>query len=184
METNNLTLIDDAVKADYRYLRVIRDESGADEANTTISFYTRFIEGIVNGLNSIYRYHHAEEFVGRFMARNHLFALDEKEFEGFAENLTDEMILTGNIPAGSILREKIIPRIILLLKRWFYVLDSIEDKDFRKLKKTISAIIAYDLTTIFIPSNLDTVLLQSYADQFSSPISAGTLLTVYAKELQ
>ncbi len=183
MDKSILTTIEDSIRADFKYLRTIRDDVGIHEANSTISFYTRFIESIVNGLESIYTYHHAEEFVGRFLKRKRVFSLEENEFAAFAEDLTDQMIATGYASTSSLVRDNIVHRIIMTLKRWFYIVDGIDYSEFKRVKAVLSDIIAYDLTSLFVPSNLDTTLIHTYARQFQTPLSEASLIQHYTTAL-
>ncbi len=183
MDNTILTSIENAIRADYKYLRTIRDDVGIHEANTTISFYTRFIESIVNGLESIYTYHHAEEFVGRYLKRKRFFSLEETEFTAFAEDLTEQMIATGYASASSLVREQIVPRIIVTLKRWFYIVDGIDYPEFKKIKEVLSDIISYELTSLFVPSNLDTTLIHTYTNQFQTSLTNSSLIHHYATAL-
>lgn len=167
MQSTTIRTITDAARRDYTYWRSVTDASSGTEPNTTIAFYAKFWEGISNGLNAIYRYHHPEEYVGRFLDRKHIFAVREEEFEALAEELVEDMLATGNSPVLQLDSDKAVSFIIAKLKRWYYILDRLDGKTFQQRREAIFDVLAYDITTVFHPGNLDFALLDAYRHQFS-----------------
>ncbi|MCX7996967.1 MAG: hypothetical protein N2691_04450 [Patescibacteria group bacterium] len=162
-----LRLLVQAAQADFEYWQSIADASSTSEPNGTIAFYVRFFEKISTGLNAVAQYHTPEEYVARFLERNHLFALTESEFERVALDLAEEMVLTGNSPVQQLDTDRVAGIILTTLRRWYYLLDRLDEQFFRKHKELIFDIIVYDVTTAFLPGHLDMVLLKAYESQFS-----------------
>jgi hypothetical protein len=183
MATQTIRSLVSAAEKDYAYWNAIQEKTESIEISRATAFYVKFIEKIINGLNAIYTYHYAEEFVGRFMQRKHFFSLREDEFGKFSRQLADEMVASGNSPNGQYDRQTVITGIQEKARRWYYLLDGIPSRQFRRYKDLIADIVSYDLTTVFYPSNLDRTLLVSYADQFEFIHTPDAVLMALGRKL-
>jgi hypothetical protein len=167
MTSREISSLVAAAEADYQYWSSIDDEANAPDVNTTVAFYARFFEGVSNGLNAVHRYHHAEEFVSRFLERKHIFSLRDEEFGPVAEELAIEMLVSGYSPVAQPNLDVIAERLRLKFRRWYYLLGHLSGSSFKRHRRLVSDILAYDLTSTFHPSALDTALLDAYTSQFA-----------------
>lgn len=157
----------EAARADFSHWKSIGDPSTGSEPNGTIAFYTRFFEKISTGLNAVSQYHHPEDYVARFLERKRIFSLSEEEFESAAVELAEEMVLSGNAPVAQLDIDKVADLVIATLRKWYYLIDRLDDTFFKNHKDTIFNILTYDVTAAFLPGNLDIALADAYAHQFA-----------------
>lgn len=178
-----LTSLVTAAERDQTYWESIRDDSNPVHISGTASFYVRFLERIINGLNAISSYHTPEEFVARFLERTHFFSLQEKEFRPCAEQFVQEMVASGNAPDMHLSKSALIESTVEKMTRWYYILDAYDTRLFQQNKEIVQDLVAYDLTTIFHPGNLDAALVRTYADQFDTTYPLDSVFLVVGKAL-
>ncbi len=157
-----------AAQKDYLYWQSIRDETTTSDVHNAIAFYAQFFEQISNGLNSVYPYHAAEQYIARYHERIHFFALQEQEFAPAADRLVEEMVTSGYSPVANLNQEQVSATIQQKWKRWYFLLDRLSAQDFKRYKQIIFQVITYDITSVFHPGSLDARLLEAYTQQFTT----------------
>lgn len=173
-----------AAQKDYQYWQSIRDETITSDVHNAIAFYAQFFEQISNGLNSVYPYHHAEQYIARYHERIHFFALQEQDFGPAADNLVEEMVTSGYAPVSNLNQDQVSATIQQKWKRWYFLLDRLSAQDFKRYKDRIFQILTYDVTSVFHPGNLDARLLEAYAQQFTTDADLYAFYSLLGEELR